>query len=190
MHGPEAPTDPKGPPTGDPRYLSTQDALMDRSANGPATTQDPNAAAIKSVTSTARAMLSAPIKPSAGAQLVDPLITVADSSTSALFADRNDPLPTFQPAVAIHGQILTAGAAPANIDGKPVFYDAGSIRVGSEIRPINSDGILAPQSSASILAAAPDIYGPPPDPPPVGSPAQTSLGLPDQPQTTTRTDAS
>ena len=182
MHGPEAPTDPKGPPAGDPRYLSTEDASMDRSANGPAAMQDSNAAATKPVMSTARAMLSAPIQPSAGAQPADPPITVADSSTSALSADGNDPLPTFPPAVAIQGQILTAGAASANNDGKPVFYDAGSIRVGSEIRPIDSDGILAPHSSASRLAAAPDSNGPPLDPPSVGSPAQTSLGLPDPPQ--------
>ena len=179
MHGTEAPTDPKDPPAGDPRFLSTQDASMNFSANHRAAMQDPNAAATKPVISTARAMLSAPIQPSAGAQLADPPTIIADSSTSAFSADGNDPLPTFPPAVAIQGQILTAGAAPANIDGKPFLYDTGSIRVGSEIRPINSDGMLAPHSSASRLATAPDSSGPPLDPPPVGSPAQTSLGLPD-----------
>jgi hypothetical protein len=101
---------------------------------------------------------------STGPKPTNPPITIGDTSIPLYPADGNDAPSIFPPAVAIQDHTLTDGAAPVDIAGKSVLFEARSLRVGSEFLPMEFDDMLAPQSPASRYAAAPTSNGPPIDP--------------------------
>ena len=89
------------------------------------------------------------------------------------------PLSDPPPAVAIQSHILTDGAAPIKIDGKSIFYQAGSIRVGSEVQHVEAVPTPAPNYPKSKLGAGPDIDMPSSNPRPAVLPEVSSGSSPD-----------